>query len=74
MSDRRKEISGQLRTGNPSAREAALLAENQRLRDAARPLANLPIPITPDERVQWLTHQNRLVDALAGVSDGDTSG
>jgi hypothetical protein len=35
------------------------------LQEAAGPLARLPYPISSDERVQWLTRQRKLIEALA---------
>jgi hypothetical protein len=56
---------------------AALAAECGRLREqldalaeAAKPLANLPYPVSKDERTDWLTYQQRLRAAL-GVEGRD---
>lgn len=38
--------------------------------EAARPLARLPLPVSSDERVEWLTHQQKLADALAYLDGG----
>lgn len=35
------------------------------LEELAKPLARLPLPVTSDERVDWLTYQQRLKDVLA---------
>lgn len=31
---------------------------------AARPMAQLPYPMSYDERLQWLTHQRQLIEAI----------
>ena len=41
---------------------------------AARPMANLPYPLSADERTQWLTRQGELRSALARLDSGATEG
>ncbi len=55
---------GELRELNDAL--AALVAERDRLREAAEPLAALPLPVSSDERIEWLTCQQKLRKALAG--------
>jgi len=38
--------------------------------EAARPMANLPWPLSADERQEWIVAQNRLRDALARLDSG----
>lgn len=55
------------------------VAERDRLWKAAAPLARLPLPMSSDERVDWLAYQYRLrevmfdwlADVPAGESDRD---
>lgn len=41
--------------------------------EAAEPLARLPLPVSSDERVDWLTCQQRLRDALSVFDFGGQS-
>ena len=45
------------------------LAAVERLVEAARPMANLPYPLSADERQQWLIRQNQLRAALEVVAE-----
>ena len=47
------------------------LAAVERLVEAARPMANLPAPVSADERQQWIIRQNQLRDVLALFDGGE---
>ena len=51
--------------------EDAALAAVESLVEAAEPMANLPWPLSADERQEWIVNQNRLRDALRAVRSID---